>query len=841
MNPGYAGPVKPIQDIAEVQAESVLYHSAFGFATVEKVEATSLVLLWADPSSGALPRSVPHDVAKRIYALCLKDGFFDRAIREPAALADLINGQPVEALHLLLLDLSGPQAREDLLDWIVKHTPLGRDAANRWWDNVQPVIAEDERFLLDGEQVELDKSTVNNGPEARLLNPTLTASRRLDLALSYREQLDPEFFLEQVVTSWRMGGTQVRDLALHAVATLDPSDVLRRLLGPGPDALEAVIHAIRRGGWGAEHVSPDVHAMLLDRMVKGCDAGGPLDHEGRLAATLARWDSPGVRETLTDLAAGSDGRRLLRAAFASLPARRAELLGIRLLELALHNDDLETANWLGGEILSIALVDQLTMGDRLEDDHPELSEWFRVGFHGVEARGLHYEDVTDDNTAYTAEIDLSDVIAGPIPLARLPARSGASLLGLGLAMARALAVHHKDKVVCNPTPERVAVLPSETMEVTPGSPAGSPLPTGEAPSTSTDVYAGGVLLLECLFGKAWPATIPAQRVVPYLRYVVPQLPPAVLAPLDAALHPDPAMRPRDGLEWQAMWQVAALAEEARSYAQRDASARLHIGYDSHIGRSKILLTQTNQDSLFVSTKGPLSLLVVCDGISTANAGSGDVASSISSHVIANLWDQALPRLVQSEPHEIREFLDRALKMANQAVCEAALRFAGGNLDGRVPMGSTAVVALIYGNRVWLAWLGDSRAYLVGGYGASLLTFDENQASERLRAWHLNFLDRWDPAGFALIGYLGHFDEMTRAEALPAHHTSFTLVPGERLVLCSDGVTDYIGDAHPVVSARVAQCCSAAEPFDCARALVAAANAGGGGDNITTVVASLWEQ
>jgi hypothetical protein len=94
-----------------------------------------------------------------------------------------------------------------------------------------------------------------------------------------------------------------------------------------------------------------------------------------------------------------------------------------------------------------------------------------------------------------------------------------------------------------------------------------------------------------------------------------------------------------------LWQAAARSAESRGWASRDANARLQIGYDNHVGHMKTLLTQTNQDCLAVATMGPLSLVAVCDGISTANAGTGDVASSIASHVIANLWEQdsAAPR------------------------------------------------------------------------------------------------------------------------------------------------------------------------------------------------------
>jgi PPM family protein phosphatase len=253
----------------------------------------------------------------------------------------------------------------------------------------------------------------------------------------------------------------------------------------------------------------------------------------------------------------------------------------------------------------------------------------------------------------------------------------------------------------------------------------------------------------------------------------------------------------------------------------------------------VLLTPTNQDCLFIGTRGPLSLLCVCDGISTANAGSGDVASSIATHVIANLWEQALPRLATANAADIRSFLDRALRMANTAVCEAALRFAGGNLDGRVPMGTTCVIALVHGTIVHLAWLGDSRAYLIGAYGASLVTSDENQAGERLKAWQLNFLEHWDPAGYALVGYLGHFNEHSRPEALTAHHTQFKILPGEHLVMCSDGVSDYVAESHPEVAQVFYQCVTGDDPDEIARRLVGLANRGGGGDNATCLVATMF--
>jgi len=900
--------MNPIRDITDVEPGAVLYHSAFGFAKVEGLDSQWVHLDW-EGQADTLPSRVGHEVVLRVYALCPRDGFFHRAIHQPDDLQRLLQENPGEGLALMLADLHGPQREQDLREWIVGRGLMTPGAFQHWWESVRPSLVEDPRFFSDADGVALRPSDAVDGPRIRLENPLLTPGRRLDLALASRDELEEDLFLDQVLLAWRTGGSQVKDLALAALRERDPDELIEGLLEQGSSAIEAIIHGIRHGGWDPRAVRPDLHAALLDLVLEGVERGGPLDEEGRLAATLARWRAPGAAEDLPDLdplyeptgvheridlaeletalredaearaiaaAAGAppevdeapepeaptgpdpsehvvkvlsaqashpDGRRLLRATFAALPPRRAQALALDLLQASLQGPDPQASQWMGGEILAFGLVDENDMASTLDEDRPDIARWFRESFVGVRTGKEgppEYEDRTDE-APVTAEVELSDVLHQPIPLAKLPPRSGASLLGLGLAMGRALAAHHKDGRVVNPTTATVLVLPDESMTIEPGPPdsPACPRPAAEPPSLASDVFAASVLLLEALLGRRWPTAIHPSRAIPYLRSAIPMLPLSSVAALDAGLHPDPTKRPQDGLDWLARWQTSAVTEESRGYAARNATARLSVGYDTHVGRMKILMTQTNQDCLFVGSRGPVSLLVVCDGISTANAGSGDVASSIACHVIANLWEQRLSRLENAGPAELKEFLDQALQMANTAVCEAALRFAGGNLDGRVPMGTTCTVAVVHGNWVSLAWLGDSRAYLVGPYGASIVTADENQAGERLRAWHLSFLEDWDPAGFALVGYLGHFDELVRPEALSAHHVAFTMLPGERLLICSDGVTDYLSDTHPEVAAALADAVIDQDPEEACRHLVSLANRGGGGDNATALIAQLW--
>ncbi len=823
--------MQPIRDIVDLRPDSVVYHSAFGFARVVSVGDGGVRLAW-ERDGDNLPATVSTSNLARVYALCTPGGFFHRAVVDPEPLQELLQVDPPSALELLLHDLAGPQRRQDLRDWVAGRGLMSERAFDRWWETLAPLIAEDDRFDIDADTVSLDERDEPTGAIDRLANPMLSPGRRLDLALIHREELGERAFREHALKAWVQGGKQVKDLAMAALRELSPDAILGGLLDQGPDSIDALIHAIRRGGWEAHEVSQDIRGRLLDRVVSGSAQGGPLDAEGRLAAALSRWGAPEAATRLAPLTGRPDGQTLLRATLASLPPRRAEALALDLLAslLPLNPYDIG-AQWLGGELVARAQEEPSTLAARVADTYPGVAAWLEDGYDPRLADEL-------DADGLTAEVE--DAITETLPIVRRGPRTPREFMALGLALARALAHLHNAGKVVNPVRERALVHPDGhvSLEESPAD-APSPRPLGEPASQPADVYACATLLLEAIVGRPWPRNIPSHRGLPYLRGVAPLLPPAALAPLDAALHPDPTRRPPDGLAWLVRWQAAAVAEDSRLDTPRSDDLRLRVGFDTHVGRMKVLHTQTNQDAMFVSSRGPLTLLVVCDGISTATAGSGDVASGIAVHVVANLWEQALGRLADAEDPEIFDFLDRALRMANQAVCEAALRYANGRLEGRVPMGTTAVLAIARGNRVCLAWLGDSRAYLVGPYGAALLTADQNQAGDRMITWAVGEDPWWDATGFALVGYVGHFNEWSRAEALPVAHLALTLLQGERLVLCSDGITDYLADTHPEVGRALAALVVGDDPDEIALALVSAANRGGGGDNATAVVAGLW--
>lgn len=826
--------MRPIRDLAEVTVGAVLWHSAFGFARVHSVDDDSATLDWARRGEN-LPGRVLVDGLFRAYALCPTGGFFHLALDRSESLRDLIQVDPPEAARLLLDDLDGPQAKSDIRDWMGDLELLSEHAFERWWQRLSPMIADDARFRVDGDLIAI-RDRDPGDVRARLQSTVLSPARRLDLAIQHRQTLGEDEFRGQVLAAWRTGNPRVRDLALGAVAGLPVDDVITGLIGPGSEAIDALIHALRHADWPPERVSTGTLRKLIDRFARpATSSGDPLDSEGRLAAAVWRWGAPGVEEALAALAGSARGAVLIEAALAALPPRRAESLAVAMFR-ATSADGAAGRRAIAAWLIDHAEDGAYALVERVAAEHPVIAEAIRTELD-ARARTVDRDDATMDSEEHQRTTEIA-----PAPfqqasrLSEFPPLISRDLLRVGLGLAVALRDQHLAGRIVGPTVHSILVHSDGHVEIAPDAERHAPRTPNEAPSPASDLYAAGIVLIEAILGKAWPRPLSGDRALPFLRHCAASLPPTALGPLAAVVDPLPEGRV-DADTWVRMWQAALAAEDARATAA-DSRGRIRIGYDTHIGRMKVLHTQTNQDALYVASKGTQSLLAVCDGISTANTGSGDLAASISAQVVASLWEQALPRLVGGRAEDAHEFLDRALRTANQAVCEASLRLAGGKLDGRVPMGSTSVVAVGQGNRLSIAWLGDSRAYLVGPHGASQLTADANQAGERIVDWQHGLLSQFDATGFALVRYVGHFDEAGVAEPIPAMHTELVLLPGERLVICSDGVTDYIATSQAEACAVLHEVALQADVDTCARGLIDLANRGGGGDNATVIVAGV---
>jgi protein phosphatase len=217
-------------------------------------------------------------------------------------------------------------------------------------------------------------------------------------------------------------------------------------------------------------------------------------------------------------------------------------------------------------------------------------------------------------------------------------------------------------------------------------------------------------------------------------------------------------------------------------------------------------------------------LVVADGM--GGAAAGEVASSLAISVGLNLTLNSPKWILKATPEEIRESMENWRQrfrqidfiLAERAESDPAL--AG--------MGTTLTIACSVGADLLLYYVGDSRAYLFRGGHLHRLTRDhtmaqaladagwigpEEVARHRLRHVLTRVLGRGD----------GHIE-------VEIQHMK--LADGDRLLLCTDGLSDMVSDEQ--IAAVLAR---TEGSEDACRALVDLALAAGGRDNVTVVLAN----
>lgn len=222
------------------------------------------------------------------------------------------------------------------------------------------------------------------------------------------------------------------------------------------------------------------------------------------------------------------------------------------------------------------------------------------------------------------------------------------------------------------------------------------------------------------------------------------------------------------------------------------------------------LRNENEDVVLVALE--LGLIGVFDGMGGHTAG--DVAAETARrHVVSTFED--------SGDGDIGARLTACLERASAAIhAEAQER------RDRHGMGTTAVIAHIAGTTATIAHVGDSRAYLLRGSRLRQLTDDHTVVAAMLSAGAITPEEALHhPYKNVLSRCLGHSAEVeVEIQTVP-------LEPGDRLLLCSDGLSGYA--SHEAIE----QVLRGAESTGAATAdLIDLALRGGGGDNVSCVVA-----
>lgn len=226
-----------------------------------------------------------------------------------------------------------------------------------------------------------------------------------------------------------------------------------------------------------------------------------------------------------------------------------------------------------------------------------------------------------------------------------------------------------------------------------------------------------------------------------------------------------------------------------------------------------LVRPGNEDSVYCGG----TVFVVADGL--GGHAAGEIASALAVQPFAELDGDVLP----SDLDLARSWLAEGVKQGNRAVIESAQA----NPE-RAGMGTTVTATAVVDGQLLVAHVGDSRAYLFRpGEQLWRLTVDHTPPGEAAARGELS-LDQADhhPENHMLTRVVGKDPDLAVDIPDPT-----PLAVGDRLLVCSDGLTAVVDDA------RIAEVLAADEdPSSLCRRLVEAALAGGGPDNVTVVVA-----
>ena len=224
-----------------------------------------------------------------------------------------------------------------------------------------------------------------------------------------------------------------------------------------------------------------------------------------------------------------------------------------------------------------------------------------------------------------------------------------------------------------------------------------------------------------------------------------------------------------------------------------------------------LVRSNNEDSGFA---GPY-LVMVADGV--GGAAAGEVASSTVTYVASAL--SMLPAGQQVDPGSL---LADAVRRSSEQ-----LRLGVETDAARLGMGTTFTAVYTDGERCVLGHVGDSRAYLLRDGHLTRLSIDHTLVQALVDSGRLTPEEaRTSPQRNVVLRALGG-DQDAEPDLL-----ELSLRPSDRLLLCSDGLTDLVDD--PELARLLATPSSQAA----VEALVAAALREGGKDNVTCVVADV---
>ena len=215
------------------------------------------------------------------------------------------------------------------------------------------------------------------------------------------------------------------------------------------------------------------------------------------------------------------------------------------------------------------------------------------------------------------------------------------------------------------------------------------------------------------------------------------------------------------------------------------------------------------------------IFVVCDGM--GGQAAGEVASKMGVDILLDYFrNQSAAGETANGGNGVSgaRSLSNAIQLANRTIFKA-----GQEQNGRSGMGSTIVAALVRGNSLAIGHVGDSRIYLVRQGAIQQLTQDHSLVMEQVRRGYITLEQAQKSEMQNII-----LRALGSEEAVEADVEDLVAVPGDVLLMASDGLTRYVQDEEIL---KIVEGPGGLEQA-CAE-LVKIARERGGEDNITCLL------
>jgi serine/threonine protein phosphatase PrpC len=332
---------------------------------------------------------------------------------------------------------------------------------------------------------------------------------------------------------------------------------------------------------------------------------------------------------------------------------------------------------------------------------------------------------------------------------------------------------------------------------------------GKRVDKRADIFSIGALLYTCITGERLDSETWREE-AGVIRFYPPHVvTPALELTLRQALQFDP------GARWPNVEALKAALVKLAATVKLRADTLSDVGKVREHNEDSVLAFECKRDSLL--NPAQTLLYVVADGMGGAEAG--EVASAIAVETIRNYVED---KMAADGAADLRAVLQEGLEQANSKIIE----YQTAHPETR-SMGSTAVAVLLVPPDAAIAWVGDSRAYICGERGLRQLSKDHSLVQRLIEIGQITPEE---------ARHHEHKNVITRSlGARPsgpagADSLALRLKRGDRLLLCSDGLTTHVEDG------KIEELLQRhSDPTAAVRELVVAANAGGGTDNVSVVV------